>query len=228
MTVIALVPARGGSKGIPRKNLVEVAGRPLLSWTIAAAQQSGVVDRIVVSTDDDEIARAAQDLGAEVPFRRSPELSDDHATAVDVAIDALDRLGDPDWLLLLQPTSPLRSAEDVRSAVRLASDDVERVVSVRPVRDHPAWLLRVAGDGMLEPWSGSAATRRQDEPALVVPNGAIYLIRPAALRRDRSWVGSRTRAYNMPEERSIDVDTSWDLRVASLVLASAATARSRT
>lgn len=224
MTTVALVPARGGSKGVPGKNVAEVGGRPMIAWTIAAAFDSGVVDRVVVSTDDDGIATVAEATGAEVPFRRPAALATDEADSVDVALDALDRLGsDPEWLVLLQPTSPLRCGTDVAAAMALATADVDAVVAVRAVREHPAWLVAVDRAGSITPWQPASGRRRQEEPALFVPNGSIYAVRPEVLRATLRWYGERAVAYIMPEERSVDVDTAWDLHIVSLVLGSPAT-----
>lgn len=223
-TVLALVPARGGSVGVPGKNVADVGGRPMVAWSVAAALDSGRVDVVVVSTDDDEIAAAGAAAGAAVPFRRPADLATDEASSVAVAVHTLDWYReesgeDPTWLVLLQPTSPLRDGRDVAAAVDLArTPGTDAVVSVRSVRDHPAWMLRLMPSGYVERVTPSTATRRQDEPDLLVPNGAIYVVRPEVLRMTGHWYGERTRSYEMTADRSIDVDTPWDLELVRMLV----------
>jgi CMP-N-acetylneuraminic acid synthetase len=225
---VAVIPARGGSKGIPRKNLAPLAGRPLIAYTIEAARQARSVDRVLVSTDDREIAEVAQREGAEAPFLRPADLAGDDVPGVDVALHALDWLAEhegaePEYVVFLQPTSPLRTAEDIDAAVdRLRGGDADAVVSVTPTAHHPYWAKRVLPDGRLADFleAGEWQRRpRQELPPACVLNGAIYAARRAFLVANRSYYGERTAAYVMPPERSLDVDTPWDLYLAGLVLA---------
>jgi CMP-N-acetylneuraminic acid synthetase len=217
--VVALVPARGGSKGIPRKNLAPLGGRPLLAWTIDAARDSSAVTRTVVSTDDDEIATVARDLGADV-LARPPELARDETPMADVIAAALAELGPLDALVLLQPTSPLRRAEHVDAAVRrLRESGAECVVSVVevPHRYRPGSLMALDGDRLVRLADDHAATR-QEKPAVYARNGPAVLV----LRGD--WVGpdlyaGDCRAYVMEPRDSIDVDDPFDLELAELLLA---------
>jgi CMP-N-acetylneuraminic acid synthetase len=217
--VIALIPARGGSKGIPRKNLAPLGGRPLLAWTIDAARDSGAVTRTVVSTDDDEIAAVARDLGADV-VARPAELARDETPMADVIAGAIAELGPLDALVLLQPTSPLRRAEHVDAAVRLlresGADSVVSVVEV-PHRYRPGSLMALDGDRLVRLADDHAATR-QEKPAVYARNGPAVLV----LRGD--WVGpdlyaGDCRAYVMEPRDSIDVDDPFDLELAELLLA---------
>lgn len=215
MEVLALVPARGGSKGIPRKNLAPVAGKPLLAWTLECAAAARSLTRIVVSTDDGEIAAAAS--GAEV-LRRPPELATDETTMLDVVRHALAALGPPDVLVLLQPTSPLRRPEDVDGAVELlvqsGADSVVTVVEV-PHGFAPGSLLQLDGDRVVP--LGIPATRRQDKPVVYARNGpAVLALRPERLGDD--LYGADVRGHPMPQERSLDVDTPYDLKLADLLL----------
>lgn len=224
--VLALITARGGSKGVPRKNLKPVAGRPLIAWTIQAARGARRVDRVVVSTDDAAIAEVAKAWGASAPFLRPAELASDQATSREVALHALDWLAlrqgyQPDWLLLLQPTSPLRLAEDIDRAVDLArASGARAVVSVCPAHPHPQWCQRLDETGRLHPWveGNGLAQRRQDLPPAYALNGAIYLVRAQDLMAGGDWLGPDTLAYLMPAERSLDIDSPWDLHLADLVL----------
>lgn len=212
MDVLGLIPARGGSKGIPRKNLALVGGKQLLAWTVEAAQSASELTRVVVSTDDDEIAAAA---GVEV-LRRPAELAADDTPMLDVVRHAVSELG-PDVVVLLQPTSPLRRAEHVDAAVRLllesGADAVVSVVAV-PHRYSPEALMDVVGGRVVG--RGSARTR-QDKALVYARNGPAVL----ALRSNRlgdDLYGGDCRPYLMDERDSLDVDDSFDLELADLLL----------
>jgi len=212
--VVALVPARGGSKGIPRKNLAPLAGRPLLAWTLDAARAAETVVRVVVSTDDEDIAAAAGD--AEV-LRRPKELATDETPMVDVVRHALGELGRLDVLVLLQPTSPLRRAEHVDGAVRLLLETgADSVVSVVEVPH------RYGAESLMELENGrltvrSQPTTRQQQPRLYARNGpAVLALRPERL--GEVLYGADVRAYVMSERDSLDVDTPEDLELAELLL----------
>lgn len=216
-SVLALIPARGGSKGLPGKNIAPVAGRPLLAWTVEAARGARCIDRTVLSSDDDEIISAAAGLGLEVPFRRRAELARDDTPSIDVVLDALDRLPGYGIVVLLQPTSPLRSADDIDTALeRMQAAGAPAVVSLRAAEDHPAWTFKLAADGRLVRYVDDAqlagATRRQDLPPAWCLNGAVYAARVDWLRRTRSFLAEGTVGSEMPAERSLDIDTAEDLR----------------
>jgi CMP-N,N'-diacetyllegionaminic acid synthase len=215
--VVGLIPARGGSKGLPRKNLAPLAGRPLLAWTVAAAHESPTVTRVVVSTDDDEIAASARDLGVEV-LRRPPALGADETPMRAVIDHALAQLGPVDVLVLLQPTSPLRRAEHIDEAVRLLLEsDADCVVSVMevPHRFAPESLMALA-DGRLVPL-GDHAGRRQEKQRAYARNGpAVLALRPDRLGDD--LYGGDCRAYPMRSEDSLDVDEPFDLELAEWLL----------
>lgn len=225
--MLALIPARGGSKGIPRKNLASLGGRPLIAWTIDCARRARGVERVVVTTDCAEIAAAARAAGAEAPFLRPAALARDATPGIDPLLHALDWLAyhenyRPGWVLNLQPTSPLRAPADVEAACELAQKPgVTSVVSVTPSPAHPYWCKRIEGDGRLVDFHADApdATRRQELPEAYLLNGAIYLARREALVRERSFYTERTFALVMPRERSVDVDTPFDLELAEWLLA---------
>ena len=216
-SVLALIPARGGSKGLPGKNIAPVAGRPLLAWTVDAASGSKYIDRTVLSSDDEAIISVAAGLGLEVPFRRRPELARDDTPSIDVVIDALDRLPGHGIVVLLQPTSPLRSAADIDAALeRMQVAGAPAVVSLRAAEDHPAWTFKLADDGRLVRFVDDATltgvTRRQDLPPAWCLNGAVYAARTDWLRRTRSFLAEGTVGSEMPASRSLDIDTFDDLR----------------
>lgn len=224
--VLALVTARGGSKRIPRKSIAPVAGRPLIAWTIDAARGARSVGRVVVSTDDPEMAAVSRQCGAEVPFLRPPELALADTPHIDVVVHAVDWLRShegfsPSHVLLLQPTSPLRLADDIDRTVAIALErDADAVVSVTDAHPHPCLAKRVKPEGSMEdffPWP-AGEQRRQALPEAFVLNGAIYLARFDLLLRERTWYSKRTYAYRMPAERSLDIDTPWDLALADQIL----------
>jgi CMP-N,N'-diacetyllegionaminic acid synthase len=225
-TILGVVPARGGSKAIPRKNLAVLANKPLIAWTLEVALESGSLDRLVISTDDPQIAEIGKKLGAEVPFLRPTELATDTSTSMDVILHAIRWFDDneryqPDYVLLLQPTSPLRTVTDIRESIKLAlAKRADSVVSVCETHLHPLWMKGVNEEGRLvhlHPQS-AAPTRRQDLPSVFALNGAIYLALRTFLLSERTFVSDRTYAYVMPENRSLDVDTPWDLYLADLIL----------
>lgn len=209
--VLALIPARGGSRRLPGKNVRPFHGRPLIAWTIGAALASAHVDQVVVSTDDEVIARAAREAGAEVPFLRPAALAGDTAGSVDVAIHALDALGgDPvDLLVLLQPTSPLRLAADIDGGLTLLCQAAApAVIGVTKPFKPLAFHVRVDARGRIFP----AGIETGDEARLI--NGALYAIGADTLRRARDFDPPGTLAFEMPVERSIDIDTEMDWRMA--------------
>ncbi len=212
MKLLALIPARGGSKGIPRKNIRNLRGKPLLAWTLEAAQRADGIDQIVVSTEDEEIAAVARAWGASVPFLRPAELARDDTPGIDPVLHAMDQLPDLDWVLLLQPTSPLRTSEDIEAIVRLCMErGASSAVSVCEVDKHPYWMYRHNSAQRLVPlMDAPTSPRRQELPPVYALNGALYLARADWLRHERRFVSSDTLAYVMPAERSADIDTPLD------------------
>ncbi|MBC7505786.1 MAG: acylneuraminate cytidylyltransferase family protein [Sandarakinorhabdus sp.] len=219
MSVLALIPARGGSKGIPRKNITPIAGRPLIAWTITAALAARV-DAVMVSTDDEEIAEIARAAGAIVPFLRPAELARDATPGLDPVLHALDGLPGYDSVVLLQPTSPLRGAADIDAALALkAATGAASVVSVTEPATHPYWVYSLDADGRMAPLIDAAkGARRQDLPVVHALNGAMYLADAGWLRAGRRFVDADTRAFVMPPERSVDIDTPFDWLIAEALL----------
>jgi len=231
--VVAVIPARGGSKAIPRKNIVMVGGRPLIAWTIEAARKARSIARVIVSTDDVEIAEVARGWGAEVPFMRPAELARDDTPGIDPLVHAAswlrDQGGAPEWVVLLQATSPLRDAADIDAAVELAAQrDADAVIAVTPMRHHPYWCKTLTADGRL----GDAIatdrpyTSRQELPPMVAIAGALYLIKTDVLLARRSFFTERTYAYVLAEERALDIDSPWDLRLFKALVRDGAEGRS--
>lgn len=223
LSVLALVPARGGSKGISRKNIHALAGRPLLAWTLDAARASRYIDRAVLSSEDEEIMQVARDLGCEVPFRRPMELARDETPGIDPVLHAITLLPGYDLIVLLQPTSPLRIAADIDACLeRLVATGAPACVSVREAVDHPYWCYGSDAQGRLHPFvtpSEGAYTRRQQLPRALAVNGAVYVARTNWLVSSRDFLTTETVGLEMPISRSLDIDTQADLAAAESSLA---------
>jgi CMP-N,N'-diacetyllegionaminic acid synthase len=222
---MAIIPARGGSRAVPGKNIRPVAGRPLLAWTIDAAREARAITRVIVSTDSVEIAEVARRHGAEVPMMRPSGLARDDTPAIDAILHAVDWLHDhegycPDYVSVLQPTSPLRTAADIDAAMAvLRARSAAAVVGVCLAPHHPQWMKRVEDDGAISSlFEFDESLPRQQLPPVYVLNGSLYLVRRDVLKERRSLYAEKTYPYVMPIERSLDIDTAWDLQVADLVL----------
>jgi CMP-N-acetylneuraminic acid synthetase len=227
--VLAVIPARGGSKGVPRKNVRLLCGRPLISYTIECANAvRELFHRVVVSTDDEEIASVARQYGADVPFLRPVELARDDSPAIPAVqhavswIEEHDRLR-LDWVLLLQPTEPFRGPDDIRRCLELGfaggCDSVISVVQVFAV--HPILMKRIEENRLL-PFclEEKEGTRRQDyRPEAYMRNGAVYLTRRDVLMEQGSIWGENIRPYVMPFENSVSIDTELDLKMAEVLMA---------
>lgn len=206
--VLGIVPARAGSLGLPGKNTRPLAGRPMVAWTLEACRESMVLDRVVVSTDDAAVAAVAAQMGYPPPFARPAALSGPEASIIDAIDHALTTLGEAfDYVVLLQPTSPLRLGRDIDAAVALChSTGKPSVLGVSPVLKPQTFYGRVHGDARFE-----ADAARSGEP--VVINGAVYVGRPDILLQRRSFQGDDALAYIMPPERGWDVDTAFDFAI---------------
>lgn len=218
--ILAIIAARAGSKGLPGKNIIECAGKPLIAWTIEAALASSNIDRVLVSTDSKQIAAVAERYGAWVPFLRPAQLADDESSVVDVIKDVLARLSadayEFDYVLLLQPTSPLRTTTHIDEAISkyfaTKTTDADALVSVKPMDSKVLWVLgEDEQSGYIFNHYGmdlSDNARRQALPKCYAPNGAIYL---AKVDGFNGFYGKHARAYVMDEVSSIDVDYQEDL-----------------
>lgn len=217
MTTLVVIPARGGSKGIPRKNLADLGGRPLLAWTIDAALRSGVVDRVLVSSDDEEILSVATTYGAG-GHRRSSALAQDEVHSVNVVLEVLDRAEQsPDRVLMLLPTSPFRAPQDIVGAVALFDDRrPPAVVSVTAMDKSLIHLRHLDDSGRLEPLApyDQLTGQRQEQRPLYLLNGSIYVSTPQELQRNGTFHVRGALGYVMPQERSVDIDSPADLAAA--------------
>lgn len=221
-----IIPARGGSKGIPRKNIRPLAGKPLIGYTIEAARAAGADDsRIILSTDDDEIAAVAESLGLPVPYRRPEALGGDHVGSREVILDVMDwadRRGIAyNCVVLLQPTSPFRTAADISDCMaRFVPGKTDMAVTVTESAANPYYdCFETDSDGMLHVSKGDGLiTRRQDAPKAWQYNGAVYVIDPDAIRRMPLGSFPRRVPSPMPRERSLDLDTMLDWQIAEILL----------
>ncbi|OVE80235.1 hypothetical protein BVY02_00890 [bacterium J17] len=223
---LALIPARGGSKRLPRKNILPLAGKPLIDWSIEAALKSNCFSKILVSTDCGEIAAVSREAGADVPFIRPDKFSGDTATSIDVArhaIEFLEEQGDSyEYLVLLQPTSPFRTAEDIQKAIEiLEQKSADGVISLVEVSEHPYLANTLPENGSLDSFLREEVKeiRTQDLPKFFKPNGAIYVNRISSLLEEGSFYLSKNCfSYVMPKERSVDIDTELDFRFAKFLV----------
>jgi len=220
---VAIIPARGGSKGIPKKNIQLLAGKPLIGYTIEAALRSEYVGRVLVSTEDKEIAEVARNDGAEV-VKRPEELAKDDTSTVDVVLQVIQNLREQgyeyDTIALLQPTSPLRTTQDIDRALELfLNNECESVISVSESRHPPYWAFKVDAH-YLKPLfnQGYSEMRRQDLPKTYFPNGAIYIVKTKKFEECASFCLPQTIPYIMPAETSVDIDTRADLMFVETLL----------
>jgi N-acylneuraminate cytidylyltransferase len=215
MSLLAVIPARGGSKGIPRKNIKYLAGKPLIAWTIEAAKNSTCIDRIIVSTEDEEIASLARSYDADVPFVRPMELAADDAPGIDPVLHAIQQLPDYDWVLLLQPTSPLRTARHIDGIWNFCQrQGSTSAASVCEVTEHPYWTYKKDSRSRLQPFVTDKPDidRRQNLPPAYVLNGALYLAKTDWLCNQGNFIGAETLGYVMAPECSVDLDSLHDWR----------------
>lgn len=225
LTPLYIIPARGGSKGIPRKNIKLLGGRPLIDYSIAAARAAGAPDdHIILSTEDDEIASVARACGLSTPYRRPDALATDTAGSREVILDVMD------WadkqgvaygcVVLLQPTSPMRTAEDILSTLAAYTPDIDMAVTVVEAASNPYYnCFETDADGYLHISKGDGLyTRRQDAPAAWEFNGAVYVINPQSIRQMPLGTFPRRVAVPMPRSRSIDLDTPIDWMVAEALI----------
>jgi len=223
---LAVIPARGGSKGIPRKNLQELQGIPLIAHTIQAAKKSKLISRVIVSTDDEEIADVSRLYGAEVPFIRPEELGSDTASSVDVVVHALSECeSDGDnysMLVLLQPTCPFRTADDIDSVIEMLLEDLEAqsAITVKPVPNecNPHYIYKLEDKSWSPLVYSEKIQRRQDLPQYFVRTGDVYAVRTDYLKENNKVIGEHNLVYVMSEEVSVNIDTPLDLLVARTIV----------
>ena len=226
--VLAIIPARGGSKGLPRKNIMDLAGKPLIVWSIEAAKESQYIDRCIVSTDDKEIATLSRKYGGDVPFMRPAEYALDQTSSMDViehAIEHLEALGQTfEYTILLEPTSPLREKQDIDQALRILEDNRDSAAAIVGVckseSGHPAFSATINSAGLLKPFQGEAfrVLRRQDITDLYFFEGTIYISDTNHLLNTKSFYTKKTMPYIVPRWKSIEIDDLYDIIIAASVI----------
>ena len=222
-TIIAIIPARSGSKGIIKKNIRLLAGKPLIQYTIHASTNSKRINHSLVSTDDDEIMdmALAEDV---IMIRRPAELSDDKSPTIDAIFHAIDQCDSkgitPDIIVLLQPTSPFRTSSDIDAAIDIfLHNNCDSVISVVKAEHPPYWNMLIK-ESYLQPLidRDNFRKRRQDFPETYIPNGAIYIARTETLKETHSFFTHRIKPYIMPAEKSVDIDTEFDVLLAEIMM----------
>jgi len=213
-TILAIITARGGSKGVPLKNIRPLAGKPLIAWTIEQAKKSNYLDRLILSSEDERIIKVAKEWGCEVPFVRPAELARDETPGIEPVLHAISTLKEHyDYIMLLQPTSPLRSVEDIDKSIEaLMKNEAPACVSVSEAEHSPYWMFKVDGSGKMSPLieNKNPIARRQELPPVYELNGAIYIAKIDFILSQRTFHSKQTIAYIMPVSRSIDIDCEMD------------------
>lgn len=221
---LAIIPARGGSKGIPNKNIMDICGKPLIAYTIEAGKKSKYIDEIMVSTDSEDIKNIAQQYGAKVPFLRPKQLSNDSAKSIDLVLHAIDFYKNNnmcyDYVILLQPTSPLRTFMQVDEAIeKLMESNRDSLVSVREASENPVIMRSIQNEKLKEVISFEGPNlRRQDLPTFYIFNGAIYINSNDMLIHKKMFIDEDTMPYVMSEESSVDIDTMLDAKLVEFII----------
>ena len=224
--ILGLIPARGGSKGLPGKNIKPLLGKPLIAWTIEQVKASRYIDEVLVSTDSKKIASIAKKYGAEVPFIRPKRLATSSARMIDVLLHALTFLENKnehyDLIMLLQATSPLRGYKDIDASIELLVKKKARaVISVCESEQHPWWSIMLTRDRRIKDFNKKRIMNknRQELPTYYRINGALYISYIGYVKREKGFIGRTTYAYVMPRERSVDIDTEFDFKLAEFLMA---------
>lgn len=224
MEILGLIPARGGSKGIPGKNIRLLAGKPLITHTIHTALKSELIDRVMVSTDSEEIANISKKAGAEVPFLRPNNLAEDDTPMLSVIKHCLEQITamnwHPDILILLQATSPFRKTQHLDNAIeKFLESSVTCLISVRRVNDNPYWMKVIKGK-FISPFIENTHNfhLRQSLPIIYIPNGAIYIWKTSYILNSNQLLPSDTIAYEMDDYSSLDLDNEMDWKFAEFLI----------
>ena len=227
-SMLAIIPARGGSKGVPGKNIKLLCGKPLIVYTIESAMAAKSIDRLILSTDDEEIAEVAKKVGVEIPFMRPVELAQDNSLAIDNYIYTIERLNrefdcNYEEFVVLLPTVPLRTSEDIDKAVELFSQkNAESVISSTTLHHPLEWIFSINDDGIIQrnnEIDKKKMMNRQESKHAYIPNGAVYVLKYSLLKEKNSYYSDKTYAYVMPSERSVDIDTEFDFLFAEYLMA---------
>lgn len=220
-TILAIIPARSGSKGLPGKNIKLLAGKPLIAWTIEEAKKSKYIDRLILSSEDKDIIKVAEDCGCEVPFKRPAELAQDNTPGVEPVIHAINALPEKyDYVCLLQPTSPLRKNEHIDGCIEKCTiNNADSCVSVTEVVKHPYWMYEIGNNGeLVSLYPDNNITRRQDLPKVYALNGAVYIAKCKRILEIKSFLSKKTLGYLMDKVSSLDIDDENDFNYCNILL----------
>lgn len=226
MNILAIIPARGGSKGVKNKNIIDLNGKPLIHYTINEAEKVDELKRIVVSTESNLIKSVCDEIGDYIPFMRSDELAQDHSRTIDVVKNIINRLEKEynevyDYVCLLQPTSPLRTAKDIQNCIDIIKNQVDgSVVSLAKVDEPHPYKMKVIEDGEIKPFmeGEDSSIPRQELPEVYELNGAVYLCEIHKFMKENTFFAKPSTPYMMPMERSVNINNHFDLRQAEYLL----------
>ncbi|RLA81322.1 MAG: acylneuraminate cytidylyltransferase family protein [Deltaproteobacteria bacterium] len=227
LNIIGIIPARGGSVGVPLKNIHELCGKPLIYYVIKAALASKYLRRVIVSTDHEEIARISRECGAEVPFKRPVDISEDVPTefVIQHAVEFVEKEEGRkiDIVVTLQPTTPLLNSMDIDVTIeKLANECLDSVITVKEVEEYPWWMMRIDDRGLIEPFIGrdlmGEITVRQNLEKLYIPNGGAWATKRDVVMKEDRLVGKKCGAIVMPPERSVDIDTTLDFKIIEAIM----------
>lgn len=219
--VLAIIPARGGSKGLPRKNILPLADKPLIAHSIIQANQSKYIDKIILSSEDEEIIKISKNYNIDVPFVRPASLSDDMTSGLDVVMHAIKEIPGYDITVLLQPTSPLRTSKDIDSCIKqLVDSNSKACVSVAESSKSPFWMYELSKEKKFIPLIKDIPliTVRQKLPKTYAINGAVYVAYTEWFKEKKEFINDKTIAYIMPKERSVDIDSKEDFLFVEFLL----------
>lgn len=227
MDILALIPARSGSKGVPHKNIKELKGKPLIAYTIEAAKKSKYLknENIICSTNSNKIAEIAKSFGANVPFLRPERYAKDESSSISVAIHAINHMKkslkkEYEYIMLLQPTSPLRKPEHIDESIKMIEKDNkwDSVISISTPQNLPYNMKMIDKKGLLKDFIRNDYQRRQEMPEVYCTNGAIYLTKIETVLEENSFFGDSSKGYIMQKEFSIDIDDKFDWKICELLL----------
>jgi CMP-N,N'-diacetyllegionaminic acid synthase len=218
--ILGIIPARGGSKGLPGKNILNLCSKPLIAWTIEEAKKSTIIDKLIVSTDDQKVAEISKEYGCEVPFKRPKRLSQDNSITDDVVIHALETINETfEIIIILQPTSPLRTYKDIDNSLKFLIENKCQSVISMCLSDKPyEWYHSVDKKGFIKKIFNSSITNRQLSNKSYLPNGAIYASFIDNYKINKTFYHENSMGYIMPKNRSIDIDDILDFKIAEFLL----------
>jgi CMP-N-acetylneuraminic acid synthetase len=218
--ILAVITARAGSKRLPNKNILELSGKPLIAWTIEASKNSKYIDKLIVSTDSQQIAEISKQYGAKVPFMRPQELANDNADSISVLKHSIEFFkSEYNYILLLQPTSPLRTTQDIDSAIEMLNEKTKSVISVCETEHSPLWSNTLPENlsmtNFIKPEVKNK--RSQDLPKFYRLNGAVYIAEINYFYKNNGFIGNKTKAYIMSQQNSVDIDTELDFKLCEII-----------